>query len=132
MANEDHLKNLEANGDYRVLRRLQPRSRYNAPEGTETKHAVFLDLEITGLDPAKDEIIELAMVPFEFSSDGRIFNVHEPYNALQEPKSGSVPAEITRITEAFSGRVGIPEESPARARFRLSTNLRLLSRKRLV
>ena len=37
------------------------------------------------------------MVPFTYSSDGRIFDVHEAYNELQEPSTPISP-EITRIT----------------------------------
>ncbi len=98
MNHEDLIETLEATGDYRVLRRLRPRTRYHEPDGSDTKLAIFIDLETTGLDPEKNEIIELAMVPFKFSGDGRIFEVYEAFNELQEPSSGTVPEEITRIT----------------------------------
>ena len=88
---------LEETGDYRVLRRLQAPTRYHEPDHIETKLAIFLDVETTGLNPIKDEIIEIAMVPFTYSGDGRIFDVHEAFNRLQEPAEAISP-EITRIT----------------------------------
>jgi DNA polymerase-3 subunit epsilon len=42
--------------DYRVLRRLVPRTEFASCEGQATKTGILLDVETTGLDPARDEI----------------------------------------------------------------------------
>lgn len=88
---------LEASGGYRILRRLEPRSAYNSPDGTTLHRGVFLDTETTGLDPARDEIIELGLVPFDFSSDGRIFAVHESFCRFRDP-GRPIPAAVTALT----------------------------------
>jgi DNA polymerase-3 subunit epsilon len=55
---------LVASGQYRVQRRLETRTAVSPPADVALKTAIFLDVETTGLDPSKDEVIELAMVPF--------------------------------------------------------------------
>jgi DNA polymerase III subunit epsilon len=97
MSHEKIIKTLEDTGDYRVLRRLKTSGHYHQPDGSNTKLAILIDLETTGLDSTKDEIIEIAMVPFTYSDDGRIFEVLEAYNELQEP-SQPIPAVVSQIT----------------------------------
>jgi DNA polymerase-3 subunit epsilon len=55
---------LEASQRFRVLRRLEPRSPRPVPEGVKTRQGLYVDVETTGLEPARQEIIELAMAPF--------------------------------------------------------------------
>lgn len=88
---------LEATGDYRVLRRLKNRTPAPPPPGTVTQVGLFLDVETTGLDLARSEVIELAILPFKFARDGRIFQVGEPLSQLNQP-SDPIPAEITALT----------------------------------
>jgi DNA polymerase III subunit epsilon len=88
---------LEESGDYRVLRKLKVRTQINEPDGSEIKSGIFLDVETTGLDTRRSEIIELAMVPFEFSSDGRMFGIGKPLQQFHEP-STPIPAAISAIT----------------------------------
>ena len=92
------IEKLENSSEYKVLKRLSPPHQYNPPDGTATKIAVYIDLETTGLNHETDEIIEIALVPFRYSTDGRIFELLTPYNELQEPKSGLISEEITKIT----------------------------------
>lgn len=95
--NETMAAALEATGDYRVLRRLQPRSIITPCDGAKTWLGICLDFETTGLDPARDEIIEMAMVPFTYGRDGTIYEVHEPFQRLREP-SKPIPLEIVALT----------------------------------
>ncbi|WP_194254707.1 exonuclease domain-containing protein [Gluconobacter cerevisiae] len=91
---------LSASNDYRVQRRLKSRSNITQPDGTPTKTAILVDVETTGLDLQNDEIIELAMISFTYSLDGRIFEIGQTFQHFQEP-SRPISAEITRITNAM-------------------------------
>lgn len=88
---------LEASGAYRVLRRLSPRPPVAVPDGVLTRTGLFVDVETTGLDWRRDEIIELAMVPFRYGLDGRIYEIGEAFQGLRQP-AGPISAEITALT----------------------------------
>ncbi|WP_459584594.1 3'-5' exonuclease [Bradyrhizobium diazoefficiens] len=109
---EDMAALLESTGRYRVLRRLAPRAAYHAPDGTPTRRAVFIDLETTGLDPVADEIVEIAMVPFDYSDDGRIFAVHESFARFRDP-GRPIPPEVSAMTGITDAMVAGAAIEPA-------------------
>jgi len=88
---------LAKSGDYRVLRRLAPRTEFASFEGQATRTGIMLDVETTGLDTAKDEVIELAMVKFTYLPDDRIARITDIYSSFNEPQN-PIPAEITDLT----------------------------------
>src|ERR1700688_3827855 len=83
--------------NYRVLRRLVPRTEFASCEGQETKTGIMFDVETTGLDTARDEVIELAMVKFPYLPDDRIARITEVFSSFNEPQN-PIPAEITDLT----------------------------------
>ena len=83
--------------DYRVLRRLTPRIEFASCDRQMTKTGILLDVETTGLDTARDEIIELAMVKFTYLPDDRIARITDIFSSFNEPQN-PIPAEITDLT----------------------------------
>ena len=88
---------LAASGEYRIQRRLKRRANRSPEAGADLKVALFVDVETTGLDPQKDEIIELAMVPFTYGPDGQIYEVRDSFQSFRQPTS-PISSEITKIT----------------------------------
>src|SRR3954463_6570986 len=88
---------LSQSTNFRVLRRLVPRPTCQPAFGQEVRTGILLDTETTGLDHAKDEIIELGMVKFDYLPDGRIVGVRDVFSAFSEP-SIPISPEITALT----------------------------------
>jgi len=101
-SNEQLAEQLEATGDYRVLRRLVPYPANLRPNSC-ARIGVAIDVETTGLDVARDEVIELAMVKFAYSADDRVLGVVDVFQAFQQPSHPIVPeiVELTGITDAL-------------------------------
>lgn len=96
---EHMAQSLDAHADFRVIRRYKKPLAYSvAPTDTrDLKTGIYLDVETTGFDHQNDHIIELAMVKFEFSSDGQMYGLGEEFDQLNDP-GVPIPEKITQIT----------------------------------
>lgn len=91
-------RELEASGEYVVLRKLPRFRALPTPAGAMKATGLMVDVETTGLRATRDQVIELALVPFEFDRrSGRILEVLEPFTAFNDP-GRSIPAEIVALT----------------------------------
>ena len=90
---------LRADADYRVLRRLEARLIPTSAPGGTVRRAVFLDTETTGTDLARDEVVELSMIAFDYDpASGAVHAVHEAdaFSRLRDP-GRPIPPEATRV-----------------------------------
>lgn len=92
---------VEANPDYRVLRRLEAELIPLAPAGEVSRRAVFLDTETTGTDVKNDEVVELSMIAFDYdAATGAIHAVHEAdaFSRLRDP-GRPIPPEASNVNK---------------------------------
>jgi DNA polymerase III subunit epsilon len=82
---------------YRVIRQYQKPEFYHANYNSSKSIGVFLDIEATGLSYTNDKLIEIGMVKFEYTQDGRIFRLLDEFNAYQDPGK-PISAFITQLT----------------------------------
>lgn len=115
---QELIDQLTATGNYRVIKRLEPADHYHTDPPGETFIGIYLDTEATGLNPDTDRVIELALVPFEYDAEGRLYRVLPAYNALQDPGM-PIPPFITGIT-------GITDDMVAGQRIDLDAVARLV------
>ncbi len=99
-------RRLEAHPDYRVLRRLVPRLHFEAavPAG-EVARLLILDTETTGLNHARDKIMELALLRVDVDrATGQPVGPVLVYDGLEDPGQ-PIPAEVQAITGIDDGMV---------------------------
>lgn len=84
------------NEDFRIIEKYKKPDTYNYYDGSEILKAIFIDVETTGLGP-DDKVIELGLVEFEYSKEGRIFKITNEYNEYQDPGI-PIPELVTEIT----------------------------------
>ena len=86
--------------DVRVLTRITPQRHYDeAAPGEELLVGAVVDTETTGTNTELDTIIEIAVVPFTYTRDGRVIEVLEEriFTGMQQP-SDPLDPEISLIT----------------------------------
>jgi DNA polymerase-3 subunit epsilon len=88
---------LRQSDQYRVIEKYQKPEAYNEDNHLPKLIGVFLDIEATGLSFAEDKIIELGMVKFEYTEDGRIFRLLDEFSGYQDPHM-PLTEFITKLT----------------------------------
>jgi DNA polymerase-3 subunit epsilon len=117
MSLEEAVSILDANDDFRVLRRFSPPNRYAArPDGASVRVGAIVDTETTGLSLTDDAIIELAAVLFEYDADtGEVYGVIDERGWLEDPGRPIPPdiVELTGITDDMVAGKRIDDEDVA-------------------
>lgn len=95
---EKMAQELRDSGQYVVLRSMGEFREREVPEGATVERAAIVDVETTGFSPARDAVIEVAVVPFDYVREtGEIIRAHEPFTALNDP-GRPIPREIVDLT----------------------------------
>ena len=94
-------KELDRSDEYSVIYKYKKPKYYNLENSSSisTKKFIgaFLDIEATGLSKKSDRLIELGIVKFEYSEDGKIFKVLDEFHSFQDPKI-PIPEYISELT----------------------------------
>lgn len=90
---------------WRLLRRLTIPDKFNDLRSGRVKRGLVVDVETTGLSMENDDVVQLAMLPFDYDPDtGRVLTVHKE-KAFEGLRETDVP-----ISEEASLVTGITNE----------------------
>lgn len=102
MNSSEAIAQLEKSGQYRVIERLNPPTQYQQGEPATPRIGIVIDTETTGLDTARDKIIELGFIAFEYDAgSGRIYRVLHQYGGFEDPGTplNEIIIQVTGITD---------------------------------
>ena len=87
-------------GETRTVHPLELPARLSDPGESELRQGLFVDCETTGFSTEHDAVIELAMLPFTYSTvEGCVVEVlHSEAKAYRNDPGRPLPAEITHLT----------------------------------
>ena len=89
---------LQADPDFRVMRRLKPRLHWPDAGAATVTRVLVLDTETTGLDSTRDKIIELALLRVDIdNATGLPVGEVIVFDELEDPGI-PIPSQITEIT----------------------------------
>lgn len=89
---------LDAHPDFKVMRRLVPCRSFARPVGAELATVLVLDTETTGLNPARDKVVELALLRVQVDRrTGQPVGDMQVYNGLEDPGM-PMPDEARAVT----------------------------------
>lgn len=94
---EASLREVLDHPDYHVLQRVPTEVLPRVARDSQQFIATILDLETMGLNPLTNEIIEIGMLSFSFSTADGILAAVDSYNELNDPFK-PIPPEITKVT----------------------------------
>ena len=98
MAPEMMVAALEQHPDYRILRRLVPTLQFSSSAQGSVVRVLILDTETTGLNAARDKIIELAMLRVDVDSvTAQPLGEVQVYDGLEDPGI-PISAEVQGLT----------------------------------
>ena len=96
-ATEDAARLLASHPDFKIIRRIAPRTVFAENDGRVLSKGVVVDTETTGTNPDKDAIVELGMVLFEYDPEtGNAYRVLESFDQLEDP-GFPIPPESTAV-----------------------------------
>lgn len=91
------LEALATSDDYRLLRRVPEEPLVEPDDESPSMSVAVVDVETTGLDPDRDQIIELAIRRIRMTLDGRLVGLGERRSWLEDP-GRPLDAEVARLT----------------------------------